>query len=113
MLPNRHYSPEDLARYRIEKAKMFLHDAQVPDNSLETAASRSYYCIFNAMRAVLTLDRFDSKKHSGIISEFRKNYIKTGIFPQSFSVIITKLFEIRLEGDYETFFLVSKAEVAE
>jgi len=113
MQPNTPYPPEDLARYRIEKAKTCLHDAQVPGNSLETIANRSYYCIFNAMRAVLSLDRFDSKRHSGIISEFRKNYIRTGIFPKNFSEIIDNLFEIRIEGDYETFFLVPKADVAE
>jgi hypothetical protein len=50
-----------------------LQDAQSPDISFETAANRSYYCIFNAMRAVLSLDRFDSKKHSGIIDAFRSD----------------------------------------
>lgn len=38
----------------------------------KTVANRSYYAVFSAMRAVLALDGFDSKKHSGIISEFRK-----------------------------------------
>jgi uncharacterized protein (UPF0332 family) len=36
------------------------------------------------MRAVQALDGFDSKKHSGVISAFRKDYIKTGIFPEFF-----------------------------
>jgi uncharacterized protein (UPF0332 family) len=110
MQPN--YNPEDLARYRIDKAKKCLQDAQAPSSSLEIAANRSYYCIFSAMRAVLALDRFDSKKHSGIISEFRKSYIKTGVFPGIFSDTIQKAFEIRNESDYEDFYLISKADVA-
>jgi uncharacterized protein (UPF0332 family) len=112
MPPDSNPTPVDFARYRIDKARLCLQDAKVPDNSFETAANRSYYCIFNAMRAVLSLDRFDSKKHSGVISAFRKGYIKTGVFPVEFSTIIDKAFEIRLESDYEAFYVVSKAAVA-
>jgi len=89
-----------------------LQDAQTPGVSFEAAANRSYYCIFNAMRAVLSLDRFDSKKHSGIIDAFRKGYIRTGVFPADFSDIIKNAFEIRLESDYEAFYIVSKSDVA-
>jgi uncharacterized protein (UPF0332 family) len=77
-----------------------------------TAANRSYYSIFHAMRAVQALDRFDSKKHSGVIAKFRQNYIKTGIFSVEFSRIIESAFVVRLECDYEDFYLISKAEVA-
>jgi uncharacterized protein (UPF0332 family) len=64
------------------------------------------------MRAVLAFDRFDSKKHSGVISAFRKGYIRTGIFPVDFSKIIEKAFEIRVNSDYKEFYLVPKADVA-
>ncbi len=104
--------PEDLAVFRLEQARECLQDARVPVISPKTAANRSYYCIFNAMRAVLSLDRFDSKKHSGIISAFNKDYIRTGVFPASFSDIIKKSFEIRGDSDYKEFYLVSKADIA-
>ena len=109
---NPNYTPEDYARYRIDKAKQWLQDAKTPGISFETAANRSYYCIFSAMRAVLALDRFDSKKHSGIIAAFRKDYIRTGVFPVDFSDMIENAFEIRLESDYMDFYLVSKSDVA-
>jgi uncharacterized protein (UPF0332 family) len=64
------------------------------------------------MRAVLALDRFDSKKHSGVISAFQKDYIRTGIFPKEFSDIVKKAFTIRNESDYVVFYLVSKSDVA-
>jgi len=89
-----------------------LQDAKTSGVSFENAANRSYYRIFNAMRAVLSLDRFDSKKHSGIISAFQKDYIRTGIFSKEFSGIVKKAFTIRNESDYVVFYLVSKAEVA-
>ncbi|MBQ8209476.1 MAG: HEPN domain-containing protein [Clostridia bacterium] len=79
----------------------------------KTVANRSYYAVFAAMRAVLALDGFDSKKHSGIIAEFRKNYLKTGILPKELSFIIDSLVEIRQGSDYDDFYLISKEEVTE
>ncbi len=63
--------------------------------------------LFFSMRAVLALDEIDSKKHSGIISEFQKNYIKTKIFDTEMSVIIKKLFQARANSDYDDFYVIS------
>ena len=83
------------------------------DSSLKNSVNRSYYCIFHAMRAVLALDKYDSKKHSGIISEFRRRYIKSGVFPKHFSDILRKAFQIRNESDYEDFYVVAESEARE
>ena len=102
----------DLVNYRIEQARECLFSAEaVLEISLKNAVNRSYYCIFHAMRAVLALDKFDSKKHSGIISNFRQNYIKSNKFDAFFSDIIGNAFEIRNVSDYEDFYVVSKSEV--
>ena len=104
----------DLMRHRLEQARECLNIAEtIVDASTKTAANRSYYCIFHAMRAVLALDEFDSKKHSGIISYFRQNYIKTGKFNADFSNTIGKAFEIRGDSDYQDFYVVSKQDVLE
>ena len=58
------------------------------------------------MRAVLAFDDIDFKRHSGIISEFRKLYIKTGLFSKEMSEYIEGAFEIRTEADYDDFYLV-------
>lgn len=79
----------------------------------KSSANRSYYAVFHAMRAVLALNMIDMKHHSGIISEFRKLYIKTGIFDIKLSQIISVLFDIRNDSDYDDFFIVSKEEVVE
>ena len=52
------------------------------------------------MRAVLALDGVDMKHHSGIISEFRKRYIKTGVFDASLSGLISELSDVREGSDY-------------
>ena len=104
---------ENLAKFRLHQANECLQsaDRELVAGDFKTAANRSYYCIFHAMRAVQALDGFGSKRHSGVIDNFRKDYIRTGVFPQHFSNIITNAFEVRLESDYEDFYVISKSKV--
>ena len=53
------------------------------------------------------------KKHSGVIAEFNRNYIKTDVFDKRFSKIISKAFQIRNRSDYEDFYVVAKEDVAQ
>ena len=106
---------ESLMQLRLEKAKKNL-DASVillDADAYKDAANRSYYSIFNAMRAILALDCFDSKKHSGIISEFNKKYLKTELLPKELSKTISKAFEVRSNSDYNDYYVISKEDVAE
>jgi hypothetical protein len=65
------------------------------------------------MRAVISLDTFDTHKHSGIISFFRQYYIKTSIFPVEFSDIIERAFKTRNKSDYDDFYVFVKTEAQE
>jgi len=99
--------------YRLEQAQACLDAAIVltENGAYKDATNRSYYCVFHAMRAVLALDSYDSKKHSGIISVFRQKYIKTGVFPVELSDTIEAAFQARGSSDYEDFFVISKEDV--
>ena len=77
------------------------------------AANRLYYSIFHAMRAVLALDGVDMKHHSGVISEFRRRYIKTGKLDVKLSQIISRLSEMRTGSDYDDFYILSKKSIVE
>ena len=101
-----------LSKVRLDTAKNCLRDSQILINSesFKASANRSYYAVFHAMRAVLVFDEFDSKKHSGIISEFRKRYIKTGILSTEISKIIDIQFSVRSHSDYDDFYIISKNE---
>jgi len=103
----------DLVAFRLEQSQNCLMAAMVSADAelYKDAANRSYYCIFHCMRTVLALDKFDSKKHSGIIAAFRQRYIKTGKFDPVYSDIIGSAFEVRNFSDYEDFYVVSKTEV--
>lgn len=104
-----------LSTARLNNATECLDAAKIllDDEKYKSAANRSYYAIFHAMRAVLAFDEIDMKHHSGIISEFRRLYIKTGIFDTKLSQIISVLFDVRTDSDYDDFFIISKEEVAE
>ena len=102
-----------LAKYRMERAQKCLNSA---DNLLSmedylAVLNRSYYAIFHAVRSILALDGIDRKKHSGVISYFQQNYVKTEIFNKEFSRIVQEAFEVRQEADYEDFYVISKEEV--
>lgn len=102
-----------LSSVRFNHAQECLNDAKslLAAESYKGAANRSYYAVFHAMRSVLAFDKVDMKHHSGIISEFRRRYIKTGIFDKRLSSIITALYDIRTDSDYDDFFIISKSDV--
>ena len=104
-----------LSAVRLEHAQECLASAGklVNANDYKGAANRAYYAVFHAMRAVLALDGIDMKKHSGVMSEFRRLYIKTGILPEEMSVIISEAFDVRTDCDYDDFYEISRNEVVE
>ena len=106
---------KDLSKVRLEHADECISAAKslLETGNLKSASNRAYYTVFHAMRAVLAFDKIDMKHHSGIIAEFRRLYIKTGIFDVELSRIISVLSDSRNDSDYDDFFVISKEEVAE
>ena len=104
-----------LSNIRLEHADECISAAKslLESENYKSAANRAYYTVFHAMRAVLAFDKIDMKHHSGIIAEFRRLYIKTGIFDAELSKIISVLSDSRNDSDYDDFFIVSKEEVSE
>ncbi len=101
-----------LAKYRLERANVCLHSAEelISMEDYLATLNRSYYAIFHAVRAILALDGEDRRKHSGVISYFQQNYVKTGIFDKKYSGMVQEAFEVRQESDYEDFYVVSKED---
>ena len=111
MLPER----ETLSELRLSQAKQCLVSAEalLQINDERGAVNRAYYAVFHAIRSVLILEGKDFAKHSGVISYFRKEYIKTGVFSADISDTITDLFNSRSSSDYDDHFDFSKDEVVE
>jgi uncharacterized protein (UPF0332 family) len=106
-------SPLELAKYRLETAKEDLFAAQknIESELYRASVNRSYYAIFHAARALLAFDGKDYKKHSGVISHFQREYVKTKKFDVTYSDIIFEAFNARNETDYKDFYILSKEAV--
>ena len=104
-----------LSELRLNQAKQCLVSAEalLKINDARGAVNRAYYAVFHAMRSVLILEGKDFAKHAGVISYFRKEYVKTGIFPADISDTITDLFNSRSSSDYDDHFDFTKDEVME
>lgn len=105
-------SLEALSKYRYEAGLEALEDARLmlANKRYKNALNRGYYAIFHFIRAVNSLNRFDSSKHSGVISFFNQQYVKQGIFPKEVSKLIKLASENREKADYLDFFIASKSE---
>lgn len=99
-----------LSFYRLEKAKEDLKAAKVNyENGLYKASvNRSYYAIFHAIRAVNAINKFDSKRHSGVIAHFNQYFTHTGKFSKELYKIVVSAFKLREKCDYDDFYLVSR-----
>ena len=104
---------KDVSKYRYEKAVQCLEAAKalIALNDYKSAANRSYYCVFHAMRSVLALDNVDFGNHGQVMGYFRREYIKTKTFPVKMSDILTVLFDVRNKSDYDDFYIISKEDV--
>ncbi len=100
----------ELSEYRLSKAKQDLLAAKLlfDNNHYAQSLNRSYYAIFHAVRSLLAFDKFDSKKHSGIISYFINNYVKSGMIDEKYSQMLTKAQRLRLDSDYDDLYVADK-----
>jgi len=102
----------ELARYRLEKAKECLRDAQdaALESRLANSVNRSYYSMFHATRALLALSGFDSQKHSSIIGYFNQHYVAKGEIDPVYHQMLSNAFRDEIRPIMTTFFFVSRDE---
>lgn len=92
----------EIATLQLEKANQLLEfiPRHIDIGDYSTAVNRSYYAAFHSLKALESLNGYDSKKHSGTLSYFRREYIKTQILPEELSDIIEELKVLREDSDY-------------
>ena len=82
----------------------------IKDNELEIAVSRLYYAMFYCAEALLLSRNLSFSSHKGVIVNFGREFVKTGIFDEKFHKVLKNTFEDRQEADYE-FAEFEKSEV--
>ncbi len=90
-------------RAYIENALESLEvaDLNLKNNFYSSSVNRAYYAVLYAANAVLATQGLARSKHSGVISVFRNQFVKTGEFSADLSNIYGDLMELRQHGDYD------------
>ena len=103
---------EDLARYKLERAREEIDTAELlfHNERLKAANNRAYYSIYYSLTAVLCLEPIAFKRHKDTLGYFNKNYVHTGIFPEEIGRNISKAQKVRHASDYDEFYVASKEE---
>ena len=105
----------NLTKIWLKQAQEDLDDANYlfENGSYKGANNRAYYSIFHVMKAILSLEPTDFKRHKDVIAYFNQNYINTEIFPKKLGHRIKKAEIIRDNSDYNDFYIVSKSDTKE
>lgn len=105
-----------LIQYRLSQAKDSMKEADVllrEGMSYRSVINRLYYAMFYAVLALLQEKEVGTSKHSGAISLFDREFIKTGILDRSFSKVLHRAFELRQKGDYMEQTEITKQDIDE
>jgi len=86
------------AERALRSAKLLLEHGE-----LEGAASRAYYAMFHATRAILFSKGLKAKTHKGTVSLFGEHIVKKGILGEEYADALRKAFDLRQKSDYEIY----------
>lgn len=100
----------ELCRYRFNQADEALSEARLLQDAghYRGAINRAYYAMFYAIQVLVIQNKVKISKHSGVISYFDRNFIKTGKIDVKFSKWLHRLFDLRQDADYGDMFETSE-----
>jgi len=103
----------ELVRYRLEKAKNTLADAEkyFVDATAESTVNRIYYAMFYAVNALLLTKGLAAAKHSGVRALFNREFVNTGIVERDQGKFYAEMFDRRQKGDYRDFVKFEREDV--
>jgi uncharacterized protein (UPF0332 family) len=104
---------QDLAIYRMEKAKRTLSDAKLYFGkvSLESTVNRIYYSLFYAVNALFICKGLSSSKHAGVRSIFNREFVGTGQISTKAGRFFAEMFDKRQKGDYADYVAFEMSDV--
>lgn len=92
------------------KALKFLTDSEelAKLEMWNVVANRAYYALYHAVMAMMVNDGFSPKTHSGLITEFGREYVLTGKIDPKYSKVLSQMRSIRENCDYNVFIILVK-----
>jgi uncharacterized protein (UPF0332 family) len=104
----RHNVTDELA---LADSDLRAADALLGLDISPAAASRTYYAVFHATRALLLSVGIQSSSHKSLRSLFAQHFVKTGLLPAERSKELAQLEALRSSGDYDSSFALGPEEI--
>ena len=105
-----------LIKYRLSQAKDSIDEAKTllrEGKAFRSVINRLYFAMFYAVLALLQEKQIGTSKHTGAISLFDREFVKTGIFSMDMSKMLHRAFELRQKSDYMERVEITKQDVDE
>lgn len=104
-----------LIEYRLQEAKESHEEAEIllKDGKYRGALNRVYYSMFYATLALLASKQLSASKHSGVISLFHREFVKTGLVSPEAAKFLDIAFDLRSKSDYKDFVVLEESSVKE
>jgi uncharacterized protein (UPF0332 family) len=104
-----------LVEYRLQEAKESREEAEILLEKGKTrgALNRVYYSMFYAVLALLASKQLSASKHSGVISIFHREFVKTGLISTDVAKFLDIAFDLRNKSDYRDFIVPEESRVRE
>ena len=96
-----------MAEECLEEAKLLLSSEYY-----RGAASRAYYAMFHAAKAMLLAKNISPKRHVGVLRMLGVEFVNKGYLEETYAEAYKLAFDIRMDADYEGGLKLSK-EMAE
>ena len=79
----------------------------------DLAANRYYYACFHAIQALFIKDSISAHTHSGVLTQFSLNYVKTGKVDIRYGAFLARMMQLRQKADYNCSYDITEEEISE
>ena len=102
-----------IVEYRMEKADIALSEAKkVAEIGLwNISANRLYYCLYYIVSALFINKGLTPHTHKGVIILLHQKLVRTGILSENDGALMSRMYSLRQEGDYEDFEDLTESEI--
>jgi len=104
---------EDYIKYRFYRSEETVDEAVIlaEKEKWNAVINRLYYSCFYAVIALLLKNNIETQTHDGARTQLGLHFVKPGRIDKRFGKLFTKLFDLRLKGDYGDLFDFDKKVV--
>lgn len=102
-----------IVEYRIEKADTAFSEAKkvIEIELWNISANRLYYCLYYIFSALFICKGLTPHTHKGVIILIHQKLVKTGLISQEEGALVSRMYALRQEGDYEDFEDLTEEEI--